>query len=401
MIGITTACGRFTPALPAADYRLFIAEGYGNGPHLTVRDTAGNLERELPVGVPAPDWSRYYTVSGYGTSSRLAALDPATGRTLAQMSVPSRFSLPTPTYPQLPGGLSPNGGWLTLSMQSRVNGALRSDFLVGPTSLARPFTRLSLPGDLAFDAISNDGISLYLIETLADPGHYHVRLYDVASRDLMEQPVGDKREPYEPMNGIRGDSLPSPDGSYVFTVYARNSGPFIHALPLGQPYAWCVDLPSGQTFNMEEQFQWSLVSNRDGSSVYAVNGVSGLISEIQPAKLPDLHRTAQLSPTLLFSDAQAKGVHVGGAELSSDGQTIFALDNAGILAIDTATLKTRVRYLGGGTITSIRMSTDGRWLFAADIATEQIIKLDPKTGRVAGRIASLASPSAILWAEPK
>ena len=50
---------------------------------------------------------------------------------------------------------------------------------------------------------------------------------------------------------------------------------------------------------------------------------------------------------------------------------------------------------------SIRMSTDGRWLFAADVENEQIFKLDPRTGKVAGHIASLSTPWAILWAEPK
>ncbi|TME44550.1 MAG: hypothetical protein E6I56_11895 [Chloroflexi bacterium] len=408
---VFTACGRPSSAVPpAGDYRLFLVEGDGNGAQLTVRDAAkGTLERVLPLGVPAPDWSRYYTVSATSTTGRLSAVDPATGRAVAQLAIPSGFTLPTLTYPQLPGGISPNGAWLTLSMQTFAGGARHSDFLVGPSSLARPFTRLSLTGDFSFDAISNDGQNLYLIETMGDPGHYQVRLYNVASRNLVEQPIFDKREPNEPMNGIRGDSVFTPDGNFVLTVYARDSGPFIHALPLGQPYAWCVDLPSSQASNMEEQFQWSITSNRDGSSVYAVNAVTGRISEITPARLPDVHRTGQVSliaapaPLVagLFTDAEAKGVHVNGAALSADGQTLFALDNAGIVAIDTATLKTRARYLGGGAVMSIRMSTDGRWLFAADVETEQIFKLDPRTGKVAAHVAGLANPWAILWAEPK
>jgi hypothetical protein len=410
VLGVLAACGRSSPTVTApGDYRLFVAEGYGEGSQLTVRDAAtGHLERELPLGVPAPDWSRYYTVTAYRSVSRLAAIDPATGRTLGQVSIPAGFALPTLTYPQLPGGLSPNGAWLALTRQVTSGGAVRSDFLVGSTSLTKAFSRLSLVGDFSFDAISNDGSSLYLIETI-DTGHYRVRLYDVGSRSLTPQPIADKREPNEPMNGIRGDSVPSPDGSYVFTIYARDSGPFIHALALGQPYAWCIDLPSGVTSNLEDQFQWSLVSNRDGSRIYAVNGVSGQISELSPAKLPAVNRTgtvslsaASLAPVAaLFTDAEAKGVHVSGAALSSDGRTLFALDNAGILAIDTATLKTRARYLGGGAIMSVRMSSDGRWLFAADIEHEQILKIDPNTGQVAGQIGALASPWAVLWAEPK
>src|SRR5947209_13610950 len=242
-VGVLTACGRPSSAVPnAGGYRLFLAEADVKGCQVTVREAAtGRLEPVLPVGVPAPDWSRYYTVSGVGSTTRLSAVDPGTGRTLSQHTIPSGFTFPTLTYPQLPGGISPNGAWLTLSMQTVAAGARHSEFLVGPTSLVRPFTRLSLTGDFSFDAISNDGVSLYLIETMSVPSpsgggqggvvHYRVRLYDVATRALLEHPIADKREPNDPMNGIRGDSVFTPDGNYVLTVYARNGGPFIHALP--------------------------------------------------------------------------------------------------------------------------------------------------------------------------
>src|SRR5206468_5714376 len=85
-VTILTACGRVQSIRPAsAGYLLFLEEGYSNGAQqVTVRDSAsGNVARRLPIGTAAPDWSRYYTVTQLSGSARLAAIDPASGRTLA------------------------------------------------------------------------------------------------------------------------------------------------------------------------------------------------------------------------------------------------------------------------------------------------------------------------------
>ena len=77
-----TACGRYASSTPATGgYRLFLEEGFNGGSQrITVRDSAsGALERQLPIGTPAPDWSRYYTVTPVATSARLKAIDPVTG----------------------------------------------------------------------------------------------------------------------------------------------------------------------------------------------------------------------------------------------------------------------------------------------------------------------------------
>src|SRR2546423_6280654 len=113
---------------------------------------------------------------------------------------------------------------------------------------------------------------------MAAPNPYQVRLYDIGASSLVAQPVVDKREPNEPMEGIRGDSIADPNSNQVFTVYLRDSGPFIHALPLiSQPFAWCVDLPSKGANDMEQQFRWSLAIGRQGGSVYVVNTSLGLV----------------------------------------------------------------------------------------------------------------------------
>src|SRR5207302_4602653 len=136
---------------------------------------------------------------------------------------------------------------------------------------SNPFKTIHVNAHFVFDALSNDGKSLYLIQKMTDANHYRVRLYNVAAGSLTPQVVADKREPNEPMNGIRGDSAADPTGNHVYTVYIRAGGPFTHALPLGQPFAWCIDLPSRAPSDTEKQFQWALAISRDGGSLSAAN----------------------------------------------------------------------------------------------------------------------------------
>jgi hypothetical protein len=407
-----TACGRVSATHPAAGgYRIFLEEGFNGGSeHITVRDSAtGTLERELPPGTPAPDWSRYYTVTSLAGSGRLTALDPASGRTMAQIAIPAGFSLPSLGYQGPTAGLSPNGQWLALTDNGRAtSGKLVTSFLVAASSLSGSFRTVRVDGDFSFDALSNTGQSLYLIQRMGDPNHYQVRMLDVSSGTLVEQPVVDKREPGEPMNGIRGDSVADAQGTYVFTVYAREAGPFIHALPLDQPFAWCIDLPAKNASDMEEQFHWSLAFNRAGSMLYAVNSSSGRIAAISPSSLPKVERTAQLAlnpgHSLLsgpVTEADAKGAKIGGAAISADGRTLFALGSTGIVAIDTASLKVRVRILEGESVDSLRLSADGQWLYAAGAASSKLWQINPVTGAVSGEVAGTTNPWALLWAAPK
>src|SRR5207249_11116042 len=158
-------------------------------------------------------------------SSRLAAIDPASGRTLAQTAHPAGDALRDFGDAGTGAGLSPKGQWLALTSQGKHAGSgVVTKFLVGSSFLSDPFVSVQVEGNFSFDALSNDGQGLYLIQKMADPNHYQVRLYDIGARSLVAQPVVDKREPNEPMEGIRGDSVADPNGHQVFTVDLRDSG---------------------------------------------------------------------------------------------------------------------------------------------------------------------------------
>ena len=404
-ISILTACGHAIATHPAAaGYLIFLEGGFSNGGEsVKVLDSgSGTVVRELPMGTPASDWSRYYIVTQLTGSAQLKAIDPATGRTIAQATIPASYSLPDIAFQGPTAGISPNGQWLALTQKGAS-----TNFLVGSSSLTDSFKTIHVNGDFVFDALSNDGKSLYLIQKMKDPNHYQVRLYDVAAGALMPQPVVDKREPNEPMNGIRGDSAADSNGNYVYTVYIRDGGPFIHALPLDEPIAWCVDLPSTASNDMERQFHWALALSHDGRTLYAANEAVGTVAVMTSGEPPTIVRTAPVAMNLpprqgggLVTDADAKGPRIGGAALSPDGRTLYSFANVGVVAIDTATLKVRARYLDPWRPDTMRLSTDGKWLYVAESSESKLWQIDPATGAVA-ELKSVVNPWALLWAQPK
>jgi len=413
-MSILAACGRASSTHPTAGgYRIFLESGFSNsGETVKVLDAGtGTVERELPLGTPAPDWSRYYTVTQLAGGARLMALDPASGSTLAQMTVPAGYMLPNIAFQGPTAGLSPNGEWLTLTDNGRaITGKLVTSFLVGASSLSGSFKTVHLDGEFTFDALSNDGNSLYLIQRMGDPNHYQVRLYDVRSGSLIPQVVVDKRESNEPMNGIRGDSVADPTGKNVYTVYIREAGPFIHALPLDQQFAWCVDLPSKAPNDMEKQFHWALAVSRDGGSVYAANASLGTVAVMTTGQPPKIVQTAPVafkSPPRQGEgqgggviSAEAKGPRIGGAALSADGRTLYTFADHGVVAIDTTTLKVRARYLESFQPETMRLSSDGRWLYVAQSGDSKLWQINPATGAVT-EVNGVTNPWALLWAQPK
>ena len=405
-VSILAACGRAnaTTHAAAAGYLIFLEGGFSNaGESVKVLDSdTGTVVRELPIGTPASDWSRYYIVTQLSGSAQLKAIDPASGRTIAQATIPASYSLPDIAFQGPTAGISPNGQWLALTQKGAS-----TNFLVGSSSLTDSFKTIHVNGDFVFDALSNDGKSLYLIQKMTDPNHYQVRLYDVAAGALMPQPVVDKREPNEPMNGIRGDSAADSNGNYVYTVYIRDGGPFIHALPLDEPIAWCVDLPSTASNDMERQFHWALALSHDGRTLYAANEAVGTVAVMTSGEPPTIVRTAPVAMNLpprqsggLVTDADAKGPRIGGAALSPDGRTLYSFADRGVVAIDTATLKVRTRYLDPWQPDSMRLSSDGKWLYVVESSESKLWQIDAATGAVT-ELKSVANPWALLWAQPK
>jgi len=220
---IVAGCGRIPGAqVPTGDYKLYEANSSSLSQNVSVIDSRSHrVDLSLPLGTPSPDWTHLYTVG----SGALVDLDPQTGATLHRMQLSGRFELPPATVTGVPGGLSQNGRWLVLESFDATSSGVRTatHLLVVDTTYAKGAQQINLDGFFEFDAVSNDGRRIFLIEYL-DGNQYHVRFYDLGAGRLDPNIVFDKSDGSSAMAGVRLTGIPSHDGQWLYSVYAREHG---------------------------------------------------------------------------------------------------------------------------------------------------------------------------------
>jgi hypothetical protein len=366
------ACGRAPGGpLTASDYKLY--EAVSDRSQIAVIDSRSHaIERLLPLGVPSSDWKHLYSVAG----TTLGDADPATGVLVHSMKLPGNYELPRVTLSGMPGGLSQNGQWIVVESfnQAPNQPPTTSHFLVVNTSFNLAPKQIDVQGNYEFDAISNDGSRLYLIE-YGSPGHYRVRLYQVALKQLDPQVVIDKSNPSESMSGLKLSGIPSQDGDFLYSIYARpNDLPFIHQLNLTGPFASCIDLPGRGYESDLNALHWSIAMTADGTRMFAVNASLGFVSEIITGGpiTGAVFRSANIDPgksasSIFVQDVQAKEMGANAAVISADGKTLVTAGSAGIVFIDTRGLRVTSRALTDRTVWSLALSPDGRILYVLDV----------------------------------
>ena len=372
---IAAACGRM-PAGPApnGDYKLYEAASTSSSQNLSVIDSRSHsVERSLPLGAPSPSWTHLYTVTG----DTLADVDPRTGATLHTLALRGSYQLPPATMSGVPGGLSQDGRWLVLeSFDTTSTIPSATHLLLIDTSYARAPQRVDLKGFFNFDAVSNDGQRIFVIQYVSTT-EYFVRRFDLPAGQLDPNVIFDKSDGSTAMGGLRLSEVPSSDGQWLYSVYVRQDrSAFIHALALDDTgIAFCIDLPgSGYAANVNE-FHWSLALSADGSHLYAANGATGIIADVNLNRNapPSVSRTAHIaggsaSSGSFAQDVQAKEVGAGGAALSPDGKTLVIAGETGVVWVDTASLKVRDRQLTSWRMWSVAISPDGANLYAVNDA---------------------------------
>jgi YVTN family beta-propeller protein len=364
-----------------------------------VWDTKGTLVRSLGRAVASPDGSVYVSLEGSAPTT-LRSTDAKTGRPITQLTLPGAYAFANEAGPA-PAGFSPNGRWLVLVGDAGA----KSSFAIVDTSLVRLAAFAEVPGPFTYDAISDDGTSLYLIERItpeaarALPGvsaaySYRVRVYDVPAAKMSDTLVVDVKLAAQTdasnaetridgiMSGIYQSSVPSRDGRWNFSFYYNPSrGPFIHVLHLDSRSAFCIlDLPlvSG---GFEKRLGWSLALTRSGGTLYAVNGPLGLVSLIDAATLK-VDRTV----TIAGLPVSAKTIEsASSATLSQDARKLYFTADHGVALVDTRDLSLRGLFLGDRVITSVSLSQDGHRLYA--LSTDGTVwMVDATTGRQLGQI---------------
>jgi hypothetical protein len=396
-----------------ADYQVWLgkASECRLGRQVTVLDFNQNRQvRMLPSGIPSPDWRRLYTIDP--ADGWLRALDSSSGAPLGETRVPHFFDWPQLGFcPENMSPLSPNGAWMALQRVERDGpNVTRTHYLILDTGFKSQPRQVDLNGRWAFNALSNDGQRLYLLQYEAQPpdAHYGVRLYDIAAENLAPGAIVDPREGGAGCIGSRLTAIPSLDGGSLYGLHLLGkNGPFIHVLSLSEPIAWCLSLPDRGRDDFLAQLLWSFAISSDGNRLYAVNGGLGIVAEVVPGNPPRVGRKAdfkvrhpQTSSFFgLVINAQAKRVLFGGAAVSPEGTRLYAIGEDGVYVIDTVKLNVSGHLLAGIALDSLALSPDGSVLFATVSQEPSVTRVDLRTG-ITSKAKLAAYQGEVLRVEP-
>jgi hypothetical protein len=121
----------------------------------------------------------------------------------------------------------------------------RSRFLVLSTRTLRPVRSIDLRGSWAFDALSPDGRTMYLIQRrTTNLIAYDVRAFDLRAGRLLPGVIADRRIGEWQMQGAPMVRLQRPGSNWSYTLYTGGQeGAFVHALDTATATARCIDLP--------------------------------------------------------------------------------------------------------------------------------------------------------------
>jgi DNA-binding beta-propeller fold protein YncE len=371
---------------PPANEQIYLATDRG----ISVVAQNGVTLRELPRGVPAPDWSAFYVVEP-GDTTTVRVLDPGSGAERRGITVPGRYDLAS-AYRVAPTGLSRSGALLTLEAAPSPT---HSGFALVDTKSDSVKT-VTTPGEMTVDVVSDDAASLYLVEHKAD-NRYNVRIFDLRTGRLDEKPIGDLKqvEVSTPANverglmaGIYQASIDGSLSSWHFSLYS-NPGrrPFIHALNVAGRYATCIlDLPVGS--GPAAPGFWTVALAPSGKHLYATNAVEGTVTRydadtLQSLQWKSLKRSAT-APTASIDPMTA-------AAVSPEGYRLYVVAEAGVVVVDTATLGLKAHLVPDRAVRSIALTADGRRLYALSLDGTKVWALDAMSGQP---LATLSVPAA-------
>jgi hypothetical protein len=201
-------------------------------------------------GVSLPSLGVRYDALSDTKTTFIEAIQKSDGQILSAGTVSGNWGTPLIGLDGSTGGLSADGRTLVLGEASPVfgrNGSRKSSsFLVYDTKRFFERARFTLRGDFAYDALSPDGLMLYLIQHVSstDQSRYVVRAYDLVTARLLPGRIADRTQRGWVMTGYAVTRTTSTDGQWVYTLYRNDGGyPFVHALDTVNRKAHCIGVP--------------------------------------------------------------------------------------------------------------------------------------------------------------
>jgi hypothetical protein len=193
-------------------------------------------------------------ILAHGGKNRFVAMPTGGGTAIARIAVhggavrgwatlDGQWGIPQPTLSAHLEGLTRDGRRLIVAT---VGFRSPTQFAVIDTKSLRVRDRFKLNGRFAYDALSPDGRTLYLIQYIdADNiSRYIVRAYDLDQHRLLPGRIADKTQLGWVMEGFAVTRVTSADGRWVYTLFTRSGGyPFVHALDAVNGTAHCIGLP--------------------------------------------------------------------------------------------------------------------------------------------------------------
>jgi hypothetical protein len=221
-------------------------------------------------GVVAPSGAVRYVAFSRAGGTVVAAVLTSGGQVARFRWLRGTYGVPIVAVDGATEGVTRDGKTLVLA-PAVGPGATRSRFALVDTKTLRVRRFVTLAGSFSYDALSPDGQTVYLIETLGNGATYRVRAYDLAAGRLLRRVIVDPHEADEPMIGTPATRVTSTDGRWVYTLYVRpEQPPFIHALDARNRAARCIDLP----WEGSQDAIWGmrLKLSRDGSQLVLRDG---------------------------------------------------------------------------------------------------------------------------------
>jgi len=230
------------------------------------------------TGVATHDGGIHYVTIAEGPrATLLETIGAADGAVRSWFRLEGSWGIPSVgSVAPIGQGLSRDGGTLVLAPNAGPY-ASPSHFLVLNVPRMTVRERVTLRGSFSYDALSPDGSRLYLVQYVAgnagDFEDYVVRAYDLRRQRLLPGKIVDREEKEKAIAGSPLTRVTSPDGRWVYTLYAKPTGPlFVHALDTVSGVAHCIDLPSAPS---RTGLRNPTLSLRNHSRTLAVNGPSG------------------------------------------------------------------------------------------------------------------------------
>lgn len=237
------------------------------------------------AGVAGDNGVRYLTLATT-RHTIVMAVRVRDGRVLRTNTIRGYYGVPIVTYDGRTGGVSGDGRTLVLSSYGPYPGnAGVTEFVTLDTRSLELRREFELHGSWAYDAVSPDGSTLFLIEYLAagSSPRYKVRALDAVSGRLAPGAIVDRRDDEVLMRGQPVARVNGSRGRWAYTLYARAARPpFVHALDTVKREAFCIDLPLN--LRLQKQMNLRLSATRNGD-LHVRNGAGRTVVVVDTERL--------------------------------------------------------------------------------------------------------------------